>query len=77
MAGDVEGCGRLSVHNGSLDVAWFCVCKLGWFVGRGVIVSFVVVIGASASALGYRRVCVEVVCFVCHQRAWHQVDTYV
>ena len=26
---DVEGCGRLSVHDGLLDVAWFCVCKLG------------------------------------------------
>ena len=21
--------GRLSVHDGLLDVAWFCVCKLG------------------------------------------------
>jgi hypothetical protein len=26
---DVEGCGRLGVHDGLLDVAWFCVCKLG------------------------------------------------
>jgi hypothetical protein len=26
---DDEGCGRLSVHYGLLDVAWFCVCKLG------------------------------------------------
>ncbi len=26
---DVEGCGRLSVHDGLLDVAWFCLCKLG------------------------------------------------
>jgi hypothetical protein len=26
---DVEGCGRLSVHDGLLEVAWFCVCKLG------------------------------------------------
>jgi hypothetical protein len=26
---DVVGCGRLSVHDGLLDVAWFCVCKLG------------------------------------------------
>ncbi len=25
---DVEGWGRLSVHDGLLDVAWFCVCKL-------------------------------------------------
>ena len=25
---EVEGCGRLSVHDGLLDVAWFCVCKL-------------------------------------------------
>jgi hypothetical protein len=26
---DVEGCGRFSVQDGLLDVAWFCVCKLG------------------------------------------------
>ncbi len=26
---DVERCGRLSVHDGLGDVAWFCVCKLG------------------------------------------------
>jgi hypothetical protein len=26
---DVEGCGRLIVHDGLLDVAWVCVCKLG------------------------------------------------
>ncbi len=26
---DVEGCGRLGVHDDLLDVAWFCVCKLG------------------------------------------------
>jgi hypothetical protein len=26
---DVEGCGRLSVHDGLMDVAWFCVSKLG------------------------------------------------
>ena len=25
---EVEGCGRLSVQDGLLDVAWFCVCKL-------------------------------------------------
>jgi hypothetical protein len=26
---DVEGGGRLSVHDGILDVAWLSVCKLG------------------------------------------------
>ena len=26
---DDEGCGRLSVHDGLLDVAWFCEYKLG------------------------------------------------
>jgi hypothetical protein len=25
---EFEGCGRLSVHDGLLDVAWFCVSKL-------------------------------------------------
>ncbi len=48
---DVEGCWRL-------DVAWFCVCKLGSLLAGKMNVSFVVVVGASASALGYRRVCV-------------------
>ena len=24
---DAEGCGRLSVHDGFLDVAWLCTCK--------------------------------------------------
>ena len=41
---------RLSVHDGSLDVAWFCVCKLGGSLAGEVNVSFVVVVGASASA---------------------------
>ncbi len=31
---DVEGCGRLSVHDGLLDVAGLCV-QVGWFVGGG------------------------------------------
>ena len=26
---DVEGCGRLRVHDVLLDVAWFCLYKLG------------------------------------------------
>ena len=42
-------------------LAWFCVCKLGGSWAGEANVSFVVVDGASASALGYRRVCVEVV----------------
>jgi hypothetical protein len=25
VKGDVKGCGRLRVHDGLLDVAWFCV----------------------------------------------------
>ncbi len=41
---DVEGCGRLrlSVHDGLLDVAWFCVCKLVGSLG-GMNVSWVMV----------------------------------
>ncbi len=46
----VEGCGRLSVHDDLLKVAWFCVCKLGGSFAGEMKVSFVVV-GASASAL--------------------------
>jgi hypothetical protein len=38
-----------------------CV-QVGWFsLARDVYVSFVAVVGASGSALGDRRVCVEVV----------------
>ncbi len=50
---DAEGCGRLSGHYCLLDCAWFCVYKLGD--------SFVVVVGASASALEDRRLFVEAV----------------
>jgi hypothetical protein len=32
---DVEGCGRLSVLDGLLDVAWFFCVQVGWFVGGG------------------------------------------
>jgi hypothetical protein len=46
---------------GLLDVAWFCVCKLGDSLAGEMNVRFVVLVGASASALGDRRVCVEVV----------------
>ncbi len=58
---DVDGCGRSSVHDGSLDVAWFCVCKLGSLLVGKMNVSFVVVVGASATPLGYRRICVKVI----------------
>ena len=40
--------------------AWFCVCKLGGSLVGRMNVGWVVV-GESASALGDRRVCVEVV----------------
>jgi hypothetical protein len=42
--------GRLGVHDGSFDVAWFYVYKLGGSLTGEVNVSFVVVVGASASA---------------------------
>ncbi len=45
----------LSVHDGLLDVAWFCVCNLGGSLAEEMNVSFVVVVGASA--LRDRRVC--------------------
>ncbi len=31
---DMEGCGRLSVHDGLLDVARFLCVEVGWFVGQ-------------------------------------------
>ncbi len=49
---DVEGRGRSSLHDGLLDVAWFCVCKLGGSWAK---------LGGGASALGDRKFCVEVV----------------
>ena len=40
-----EGCGRLSVHDGLLDVAWcFGVCKLGSSLAGEVNVRFRVVL---------------------------------
>jgi hypothetical protein len=44
--------------DGLLDVAWFCVCKLGGSLAGEMNVSWVVVVGASAIAFGDR---VEVV----------------
>jgi hypothetical protein len=55
---DVEGCGRLSVHDGVLDVAWFCVSKLGGSLAGDECKTGG---GVGASLLGDRRVCVEVV----------------
>ncbi len=55
---DVEGCGRLSVHDGLLDVAWFRVCKLGGSLAGEMNGSWVVVVGERASALGDIQVCV-------------------
>jgi hypothetical protein len=43
---DVEGCGKLSVHDDTLDVSWFCFVQDEKFIGW-----------RSASALGDRRVC--------------------
>ncbi len=61
---DVEGCRRLSVHDGFIErcVGLFFVCA-SWVVrllAGEVNVSWVVVVSASASALGHRKVCVEV-----------------
>ncbi len=42
---------RWIVHDGLLDVVWFCVCKLGGSLAGEMNVSFVVVVGGSASAL--------------------------
>jgi hypothetical protein len=71
---DVEGCGRLivhdgyfegrgilNVHDGLLDFAWFCVCKLGGSLAGKMNISFALLVGAIASALGDRRACVAVV----------------
>ncbi len=52
------------MHDGLLRVAFFVCVQVWWLVGGEMNVSFVVVVGASASALGGRRVCVEVVGFV-------------
>ena len=52
------------VHDGFLDVAWFCVCKLGGSLAGEMNVSWVLMVGGSASALGDRSVSVEVVWFV-------------
>ncbi len=48
---DVEGCGRLSVLDDLLEIVWFCVYKLGGSLAGEMNVSFVAVVGASASAL--------------------------
>ncbi len=52
---DVENCRRLSVHDGLLDVAWFCMCKFGGSLAGELNVSFVVVLGGSASYVGRQK----------------------
>ena len=60
------GCGRMREIECNTMVYWtlrgFCVCKLGGSLAGEMKASFmvVVVVGGSASALGDRRVCVEV-----------------
>jgi hypothetical protein len=56
---DVEE--RLRVHDCLLNVAWFCMRKLMGSLAGEMNVSFVMVVGACASALEDKRVCVEVV----------------
>ncbi len=57
---EFEGRGALSVHDGLLDLAWFCVCKLGGSLAEDEC-NFVLVVNESGSALGEKRVCAEVV----------------
>ncbi len=72
---NVEECGILSVHDGLLDVAWFCVFKLGGSLA-GVNISFV-------GWLVKVRVRWETDGFVwklsdsCQQHTLRQFDTYV
>jgi hypothetical protein len=49
------------VNDGFLDVAWFCVCKFGGSLAGEMNVSWVLMVGGNASALGDRSVCVEFV----------------
>ncbi len=42
---DGEGSGRLSVHGGLLDVAWFRVCKLGCSSAWEMNVSWMMIVG--------------------------------
>ncbi len=47
----VEGCGRFGVHDVFLDVALFCVCKLGGSLAGEMNVRFVVVSDLCGSCL--------------------------
>ncbi len=58
----VDECGRLSVHDGLLDVAWFCVCKLGCSLA-----------GSECKLSGGLWKLSD----SCQRHALHQVDTYV
>jgi hypothetical protein len=42
----------VSVHDGLLDVAWFCVCKLGGSLAEEMNVSFVVVRWIKCECIG-------------------------
>jgi hypothetical protein len=51
----VEGCGRLSVHDVLLDVAWFCMCKLGGSLAGEMNVSWVVVVRCKCECVGRQK----------------------
>ncbi len=57
---DAEGCGRLSVYDGLMDVTLFCVCMLDCSLAAEMNASLIVV-GAGASGPGDRWDCAEVV----------------
>ncbi len=61
---DVEGCGRLSEHDGLWNVEGFSVCRCVGSLAGKMHICFVAVVGASAYQLRDRRVCEEVDCFV-------------
>ncbi len=70
----VEGCGRLTVHDSLLEVAWFCMCKLGGsLAGKMNVVGWLVQVRVRWETEGF----VLKLSGACHQHALHQVDTYV
>ena len=51
----VEGCGRWSVHDVLLNVAWFCVCKLSGSLAGEMNVSWVVVVRCKCECVGRQK----------------------
>ncbi len=74
---DVEGCGRLSAHDGQSGNCVVLCVQVGWFVGGGNECKFCEGGWCKCECVGETEGFVRKLSESCHQHALHQVATYV